>query len=316
MRLKDIYELAVNLGKEHDPRGAEIQAILQAEKQSYEDLKESDKEVYDRAALQNPYSDTRILQGTGEETVKTVLTGIDIETSEVLLADRLRSQGQPIDAIISHHPQGIARAALHQVMDVQADMLARAGVPIGIAEGIMTERVTEVCRNLMPANHQRTVDAARLLGIPFMCVHSPADNLVNHFLNNLLQNNTCRSVQDVLELLFTVPEYQLARKLKAGPQLITGEKKRRTGEIFVKMTGGTGGSEKAYEKLAAAGVGTVIVMHMTDKHRKAAKENHINVIIAGHMASDSLGMNLFLDELEKKGTSILPCSGLLRVKRC
>lgn len=315
MKLRDIYELAVSLGKQHDPRGDEIGAVLKREQEAYEGLKESDKESYDLAALTNPYSDTRILQGSGDETVEAVMTGIDIETPEILLADQLKSRGKPIDALIAHHPEGIAQAALHQVMAVQADMLAQAGVPISIAEGIMEARIAEVHRNLMPVNHQRAVDAARLLGLPFMCVHSPADNLANHYLNNLLANNACRTVQDVLELLFSIPEYHLARQLKAGPQLVVGDKKRRAGQIFVKMTGGTGGSEKSYEKLAAAGVGTVIAMHMTDKHRQAAQDHHINVIIAGHMASDSLGMNLFLDELEKKGIAILPCAGLLRVQR-
>ena len=113
----------------------------------------------------------------------------------------------------------------------------------------------------------------------------------------------------------TVLEFQTARRLKAGPRIIVGDKKRRAGRVFIKMTGGTGGSEKSYEKLAQAGIGTVICMHMTDKHRQAAKDNHINVIISGHMASDSLGMNLFLDELQKRGIEILPAAGLIRVER-
>jgi len=33
------------------------------------------------------------------------------------------------------------------------------------------------------------------------------------------------------------------------------------------------------------------------------------------MSSDSIGMNLFLDELEKKGIEIIPCSGMIRVSR-
>jgi putative NIF3 family GTP cyclohydrolase 1 type 2 len=56
-------------------------------------------------------------------------------------------------------------------------------------------------------------------------------------------------------------------------------------------------------------------MHMPEKHRIAARENNINVIIAGHMASDSLGMNQLLDEIEQKGVEVIPCSGLIRVKR-
>jgi len=33
------------------------------------------------------------------------------------------------------------------------------------------------------------------------------------------------------------------------------------------------------------------------------------------MAADSIGANLYLDELEKKGIEVVPCSGLIRVKR-
>jgi len=46
-----------------------------------------------------------------------------------------------------------------------------------------------------------------------------------------------------------------------------------------------------------------------------AREAHLNVVVAGHCPSDSLGMNLFLDELEKRGIEIITCSGLIRVSR-
>ena len=56
-------------------------------------------------------------------------------------------------------------------------------------------------------------------------------------------------------------------------------------------------------------------MHITEKGFGEAKGSFLNVIIAGHIASDSFGLNLFLDELEKKGIKILPCSGFIRVSR-
>jgi len=56
-------------------------------------------------------------------------------------------------------------------------------------------------------------------------------------------------------------------------------------------------------------------MHLSEKHKEEAEAAHINAIIAGHISSDSIGMNLFLDELEKRGIKIYPCSGLIRVKR-
>lgn len=315
MKLKEIYNLAISLGKEYDVRGEELGRLLEELNDEYEKNKETHRDNFDLETLHNPYSDTRILYGAADVEVQAILCGIDMETPELLMADRLREKGRRIDLVLAHHPEGIAQAGLHGVMAVQADMLEQVGVPINIGEGIMTERIAEVRRGMMPFNHQRAVDAARLLDIPFMCVHSPADNLVNHYLQKLFAENSYRTLQDVLDLLLGIPEYKKAQELKAGPHLLLGERKKRAGKIFIKMTGGTGGSEKAYEKLAAAGVGTVIAMHMQDKHRKAAKEHNINVIISGHMASDSLGVNLFLDQIEKQGVEIIPCSGLLRVSR-
>ncbi len=56
-------------------------------------------------------------------------------------------------------------------------------------------------------------------------------------------------------------------------------------------------------------------MHQSEEHKKEAEAANINVVIASHIASDSLGMNLFLDELEKKGIEVIPFGGLIRAKR-
>jgi putative NIF3 family GTP cyclohydrolase 1 type 2 len=96
---------------------------------------------------------------------------------------------------------------------------------------------------------------------------------------------------------------------------VVGSGNLRAGKVLVLMTGGTGGPEASIEKLAAAGVGTVIEMHLDEKLRKKAEEHNVNVVIAGHVASDNIGMNLWLDKLEERGISIKACSGFVRVKR-
>ena len=70
---------------------------------------------------------------------------------------------------------------------------------------------------------------------------------------------------------------------------------------MVDMTGGTSGPVDSIGKLAAAGVGTIVGMHMGEDHRKRAKEEKISVVIAGHVSSDSLGMNLIIDQYERQG---------------
>jgi putative NIF3 family GTP cyclohydrolase 1 type 2 len=316
LRIKEIYALAVALGMEKDPRGKEaVEALLQRERERYAELKEEEREGYDTERFSNPYSDTRILYGDPEREVRRVFAGIDMEAAEVLLADRLGEKGKPVDLIIAHHPEGRALAELHEVMHLQEDVLARFGVPINVAEGILSSRISEVKRGLMPLNHYRTIDAARLLDIPLMCVHTAADNLVADYLQRLFDERRPERLSDVLKLLKELPEYRAATGQGAGPTIVVGEKDRRAGKIFVDMTGGTSGSQDAYAKLAVAGVGTVVGMHIKEEHRKEAEKNNINVVIAGHMASDSLGMNLFLDELAREGVEILAGSGLIRVAR-
>ncbi|ACX51691.1 hypothetical protein Adeg_0543 [Ammonifex degensii KC4] len=316
MKLGEIYALAVEMGMEHDPRGKEaVKALLEREKKKYEEMKEEEREGYDQERLRNPYNDTRILYGDPEREVKVALVGIDVETAEILLADRLRERGKPVDLVIAHHPEGRALADLFEVMHLQEDVLARFGVPINVAEGVLASRISEVKRGLMPLNHFRPVDAARLLDIPFMCVHTAADNLVTSYLQRLFDEQRPERVSDVLRILKEIPEYRIALTQGAGPTVVVGNKEKRAGKVMVDMTGGTSGSPDAYEKMAAAGVGTVVAMHIKEEHRKEAEKHHINVVIAGHMASDSLGMNLFLDELARRGVEIIPFSGLIRVAR-
>jgi hypothetical protein len=98
--------------------------------------------------------------------------------------------------------------------------------------------------------------------------------------------------------------------------LFVGSEDNRAGKIaLTEITGGTEGNSKLFEKLSQAGIGIVIGMHLSEEGRKEAEKAHINIVIAGHISSDSLGMNLFLDELEKKGIEIVPCSGLIRYSR-
>lgn len=312
MLLQEVYQLAVQMGMEHDPRGLDlVKKDLQDKKEKFAEMKEEEKKDYDQEQLVNPYSDTRILNGAEDHLVKKILAGIDMETGEILLADRL----QDIDLVLSHHPEGKALAALNDVMHLQEEMMELLGVPINVAESLMGSRISEVKRSIAPLNHERAVDTARLLDLPFICVHTPADNLVSDYLTKFFAEKQAKTVGDIIKALKELPEYAYAAKINAGPQVFVGSESRRCGKIIVNMTGGTSGSEAAYEKLSQAGVGTIVEMHMSEKHRKEAEKAHLNVIVAGHMASDSLGMNLFLDVLESKGVEVLTCSGLIRVKR-
>ena len=317
MKLRKLYETVVAQGIEADPRGKKaVQKILKKKNESYKRMKKEDKEFFDVESLANPYADTRILHGTGDEEVKTVIVGIDMEIGELILADRLSEKGQKIDLVIAHHPEGKAFANFYEVMHMQAEILSKFGVPINIAEDLLEGRIKEVERRLMPVNHTRAVDAAKLLDIPYMCMHTPTDNMVATYLQKLFDRKKPDTLDDILKILIDIPEYHKAAQNNAGPKILIGSKERTAGKVFVDMTGGTEGAKDIFEGIKNAGISTIIAMHLSDEHRKKAEKHHLNVIIAGHISSDNLGINLMFDELQKKGRlKIIPCSGFRRFSR-
>ncbi|OGS24719.1 MAG: NGG1p interacting factor NIF3 [Elusimicrobia bacterium RIFOXYB2_FULL_50_12] len=318
MKLKELFNFFIEQGIAADPRGAETARLaLETEKKKFAALTTVEKEDFDTGRLTNPYLDSRILNGSGEENVNSVLVGIDIETAEIMLAHALKERGRKVDLVLTHHPEGHAYATFYEVIGMQADILHRQGVPINIAESLVESRRTEVGRKVLPQNHARAVDAAKLLELPFISAHTVADNQVVNYLQNTFDTRAPKRLEDIMAILNEMPEYRHAKKNGAGPRIIAGDKESRTGKIFVDMTGGTEGPREAIEKLAAAGVGTIVGMHMSEDHYKEAKKYHLNVVIAGHISSDNVGVNLLLDATEKKSGAIevIECSGFRRFKR-
>jgi len=317
MRLRDVYETAYQEGMAADPRGKDgVARVLERARKAFEDLPEHKRWEFDQESLVNPFSDTRILVGDPETEISTMLVGIDLEVGEVLLADALRGRGTRIDMLLAHHPEGRALARLEEVMGLQADVWNKFGVSLAYGDAVLSERMAEIMRIFHPQNTEQTVAAARLLGIPYMCCHTPADNKVNRFLQGRcdeLGGDT--TLEELLDMLKSIPEYREAVLQGTGPVIFEGNEKRRTGKIMVDMTGGTSGPVEAIGRLAAAGVGTIVGMHMGEEHRKKAKTEHVNVVVAGHASSDSLGMNLIIDDLERQGVEVIACSGFTRVSR-
>ncbi|MBU1084560.1 MAG: NGG1p interacting factor NIF3 [Candidatus Omnitrophota bacterium] len=317
MKLKDMYEMVVAKGLKEDLRPKSlIDKASKEEKKSYAKKEGADRTLFDKENLKHPFGDTRILNGTGNEEIKTVMVGIDIGGAELLLADRLREKGIKIDLVVSHHPSGRALAQLHKVMSLQPDIWERYGISREVAQGMMKERMEEVSRGVASSNHTRERDAARLLKIPFMCTHTPADNCVTGYLQKIFDKEKPGKLRNVLAILKRIPEYRYSMKENAGPFILIGEDKSDAGKVFVDMTGGTSGPDKIFSRLSQSGVKTIVGMHCKETSYKVAKSEFINYVIAGHISSDTLGMNILFDGIEKKEKlNFVECSGFKRVRR-
>ncbi len=97
MTIQQIYDLALDMAINADPRGADfVKKQLAKAKKEAEKLSPKQKKFFDAETLKNPYSDSRIYVGDPKTEVKKIMSGIDISSAEILLADRLNEKGERI----------------------------------------------------------------------------------------------------------------------------------------------------------------------------------------------------------------------------
>ena len=245
-----------------------------------------------------------IVPGKG---IKKVLFGVDMDTAELLLAKELG-----YDCVVSHHPRN-TNVNMLDLMNTHIFKLEALGVPRNKSQKLLEERVTELGYNSHVSNSRRSESAAKLLGMPYMCIHTPTDiigeKMVQEHLDKKFKNKPETTVGEVVDALEGIYEYKAsARK----PVVRVGKKESFAGKIYVLMSGLTGPGPKILKEYLEAGVGTLVMMHIPEKDAKELKEQNIgNVLIAGHMSSDSLGINKIAKLWEEKGVTTTMMSGVV-----
>jgi len=241
------------------------------------------------------------------ENIKKVLMGVDMDTAEIMLA---RDLGY--DCVVTHHPRNTHTKML-DVMDRHVEKLVELGVPINKAQKALAGRKDELSYNQHVSNSRRSESAAKLLKMPFISLHTPADivgeKIVQKFLDEKFADKPQTKLGEIVEALEGIAEYKNSSR---KPVIRVGSKDSFAGKIYVQMSGLTGPGEKVLKQYFEGGVGTLIMMHVPEKDVKALKEQNVgNVIIAGHMSSDSIGMNKIADAWRKEGIEVTMMSGVI-----
>jgi len=244
------------------------------------------------------------------ENIKKVLMGVDMDTAELLLAKQLG-----YDCVVSHHP----RNTNPKILDVLHDhykKLEALGVPINKSQKMMEERKGSLGYNNHVSNSRRSESAAKLLGMPYLSLHTPADliseKIVSDFLNKKFGDKPYTKVGEVADALEEIPEYKNSLR---KPVIRVGSKESYAGKIYVLMSGLTGPGAKILKAYFDAGVGTLVMMHIPEADAKEIKSHGVgNVLIAGHMSSDSLGMNVIAKKWAEKGVETTMMSGVVSDK--
>lgn len=273
-------------------------------------VKEMYQMVLDLVGIEEMPEDSGIVYDNGKE-VKRVLAGIDMDTTMLMLAKQLG-----FDCVAQHHPAGIMNPGGTDLFcRDHMKKLMECGVPINEAQRLANESRTKRNHAVHARNRTQMRDVAKLLDISDVAYHTPADMLaertVQKRMDALSERNPQCTVQDVIDELMTIREYKEALEGQQ-PEVWVGSKDSFAGKIYVEMYGVGAPTLEEYIACSNAGVGTFIGMHATPEVVEGLKKhNKSNLIIAGHMASDSLGFNQILEAWEAKGIEVVRISGIV-----
>jgi putative NIF3 family GTP cyclohydrolase 1 type 2 len=244
-----------------------------------------------------------------EHDVHRVLFGIDIDVAELIWA---KEAG--FDAVIAHHPVGDrARTSFRRVVERQIEQMVAEGISAAEARNAIEERMGPRERSLHMANVNRVVDTGRLVGIPFCNLHLASDILARQAVLDLLarRRHPDATVGDALGWFDEFAEMEAA---PGRPEVWLGSTDDRLGRYVVAMAGGTNGGFPVFSRYFAAGVDTIFAMHIDEGDLQELRDTAAvgdALVVTGHMATDSIGINLVIAALESRGIDVTRTSGIL-----
>ncbi len=249
----------------------------------------------------------------GGENVQRVLFGIDIYPEDVL-----RAKEEGFDLVISHHsPCMTSGEGFLKVLGRHGELMVSGGVDEVTARKVVDEvrRMWLGCPYIDPTNHHEEItNYARSLDMPLMNIHLTCDEMGRRVLQGTADSlDPAKPVSDLIEFYRAIPEIRASGE---EIRLISGDEDRPVGKIVAAHGAGGNGGYYVANALFDAGAGTVVYItffpFQEAEGNRLREENKGTLVVTPHYASDSIGINPLISELEKRGLQVKCCNNLIR----
>jgi putative NIF3 family GTP cyclohydrolase 1 type 2 len=239
--------------------------------------------------------------GTG---IERLLVALDVGSAELLLARELGCDG-----VLAHHPAG-GRAVVRfpEVLTRHVELMVEHGVDPAAAKAALQPLVARTVLRAQSANYDQVPAVARALRLPFLNLHLPLDEIGRRVMVETIEQYRARlgrecTVQDVIDALRTLPEFAETETQIMVP---VGAIDRPVRRLAVVHGAGTNGGAPVALAYFAHGVDTVVYLHLApDEAERLRAEATGTVIVVGHLAGDRVGINRYLNEVERRGVEIV-----------
>jgi len=242
----------------------------------------------------------------GDE-LETALVGIDLESPEIQLAER-----EGYDLVLAHHPPGgDPRVNFAPVLDKQVEFMTAHGVPEERAEAAVADLRSRMEHAGHSANYRHDPSIAEHLDQPYMNVHLAPDEIGRRRFREVAEGlDDDATAGEFADALGEIPELEEALTDVA---LRLGERDNELGDVAVHHAAGTNGGSEVASAYFDNGVDTVLYIHVGAGDTATLQEEYggegKNLVVTGHIASDAIGMNEFIDALEAEGLECDTVSG-------
>lgn len=238
--------------------------------------------------------------------IRKILFGIDMGVAEILVGKHLG-----VDCVMAHHPDASV-LTYPDVLSLHIDLAVSAGVPRKQAAAAVERMKIASAYSRHSANYDHAPSFARLLDMPYLNIHNPLDEIGRRLMQEAVDSQTGpdSTVSGVVDALYGLPEF---RNVPTKIEIRLGQPDNKAGKTVVVHGAGTNGGAAMARLYFLRGVDTVIYIHLARGELLRLQEEFPkgkNLIVSGHIASDAVGINPFIEKLESKGITVVRVSGL------
>jgi len=212
--------------------------------------------------------------------------------------------------VIAHHPAGgTAQLEGYKVFLRHVEQMKTAGVPAEVAREAVKSKYRVLDIQHHPENYDQTPSAAKKLGLPLITIHSPCDEIGRRMMVEATKGLGERAtVHELVSRIEAFPEF---KKAETKIELRLGSPANTSGKVAISHACYTNGGFDVAKAYFQHGVDTLSYIHISEPDlTKLDAEKNGNLIVLGHIASDWLGINRLLKELEKNDIEPIPTTDL------
>jgi hypothetical protein len=237
------------------------------------------------------------VSGTG---IFRILFGLDIGTAELFMAHKLG-----YDAVIAHHPAGV-RHQSWRVFERHVDLMTKAGVPEGVAREAVSTKLEALRVAGQASNFEQVPMAARRLGLPFLNIHCPLDELGRRVMQGTVDETSSAEPEATLgDIAAALAGLPAAQRAPTEVAVLLGDRQAPAGRVVVAHGALTNGGYEIARTYYEHGIDTVIYIHISPADlAKLKADGQGQLIVTGHLVGDAFGIEPYIEALRAEGLEV------------